>query len=78
MEGDIRENNAQSVIITEGKECMEKKTLLMIRGLEKVSGGDMGIDLFIDDLKSLPPVGEITKQQLPFLYLFCHKYAKSS
>lgn len=37
--------------------------------LENVSVGHMGMDLFVDNLKPLPPTGEITEQQLS-LYSF--------
>lgn len=36
-------------------------------GLENVSIGHMGMDLFVDNLKPLPPTGEITEQQLSLL-----------
>lgn len=36
-------------------------------GLENVSIGHMGMDLFVDNLKPLPPTVEITEQQLSLL-----------
>lgn len=71
MEGDSRENNIKSIIVTKCYEYIEEKktTLTLIIGLGQVSAGDIvGMDSFMYH-KNLPPTGEITEQQLTFLIL---------
>ena len=60
-------NSLKSVMVTKGSECIEKENITSDQRVGKVSVGDMGVNLFMDNLKPLLPAGEITKKPLSVL-----------